>query len=158
VDARSACVLVRRRYGSAIRRDSIEAPATSHGAQMARALGLAGARGEAASGFRSVRTWSLPAYRATIATTGDRERAGVQALFTLIAHVADTNIAWRGGIDALAWAQRQAAHFLDEGGVLASCWRARAIDLHHAFVARRLSPGGSADLLAVTFLLHALDA
>lgn len=157
VDARSVCAQVRLRYGDAIRRDSLEVPATSHGARMARALGITGARGEAASGFRSVRTWSLPAYRATIVATGDRERASVQALFTLIARVADSNLAWRGGSDGLAWAQRQAARFLDEGGVLAPDWRARAIDLHHAFVTRHLSPGGSADLLAVTLLLHALD-
>lgn len=157
VDAHEVCANVRRMFANAIGRDSLEAPATSHGARMACALGIAGARGEAASGFRSVRTWSLPAYRATMAATGDPERAGVQALLTLIARVGDSNLAWRGGPDGLAWAQRQAACFLEEGGALAPGWRARAIDLHHAFVARRLSPGGSADLLAVTLLLHALE-
>ena len=35
-------------------------------------------------------------------------------------------------------------------------WEARAQALHRAFVVRRLSPGGAADLLAATLFVHAL--
>ena len=143
VDARSVCARVRERYGRAIRRDSLAAPATSHGIRMARTLGIPGARGEAASGFRTVRTWSLPAYRAALCATHDRERAGVHALFVLIAHVSDSNLAWRGGTEGLAWAQRQAARFLAAGGALGSDWRGRAVAIQRDFVARRLSPAAA---------------
>ncbi|RTL36859.1 MAG: triphosphoribosyl-dephospho-CoA synthase MdcB, partial [Rhodocyclaceae bacterium] len=35
-------------------------------------------------------------------------------------------------------------------------WEARAQHIHREFVARNLSPGGSADLLGVTLFLDAL--
>ena len=36
-------------------------------------------------------------------------------------------------------------------------WRVRAEALHRAFVARRLSPGGAADLLAMTLFVDAVE-
>ncbi|MEO8755752.1 MAG: triphosphoribosyl-dephospho-CoA synthase MdcB [Casimicrobiaceae bacterium] len=157
VTARAVCAQVRAAYGAEIRRALALALPVSHGLTVARMFGAGGARAEAAAGFPSVRSWSLPAYRVTFAVTGDRERASVHALFALIAHLADSNLLWRGGRDGLAWAQYQAAQFLADGGVLAPNWRDRAIAVHRAFVRRSLSPGGSADLLAVTLFLDALD-
>ncbi|MHA7433872.1 triphosphoribosyl-dephospho-CoA synthase, partial [Burkholderia pseudomallei] len=46
---------------------------------------------------------------------------------------------------------------LAAGGVGACDWRARAAAAHRAFVARRLSPGGAADLLAMSLFVAALD-
>jgi len=133
-------------------------PATSHGASVQARYGAGGARSEAASGYGSVRRWSLPALRATLARTQDRERAAVQALFALVANVGDTNVLWRAGEDGLAFAQRRARRFLDRGGVFADDWREDAQAAHRDFVARRLSPGGCADLLAVTLFLHELES
>ena len=47
--------------------------------------------------------------------------------------------------------------FLSQGGVGAPDWRARQLRVHAAFVARRLSPGGCADLLAMTLFVDALE-
>jgi len=77
----------------------------------------------------------------------------VQALFALVAYVDDTNVLWRGGSDGLAFAKARARRFLGRGGVLAPDWRAHAAAVHGEFVERRLSPGGCADLLAVTLFL-----
>jgi len=158
VDARRACAWVRGAHGATLRAESRAAPATSHGLVVARALGIAGARAEAAAGYPAARRIGLPALRNALAVTGDHERAGVHALFALVARVDDSNLAWRGGREGLAWAQSCARRFVEEGGALTPDWRARAAAAHRAFVARRLSPGGSADLLAVTFLLDALDS
>lgn len=158
LNARAACARVRGTWGGAIRGDLAFAPADTHGMRVARVFGVGGVRAEAAGGFRSVRTWALPAFRTALAVTGDRERAAVHALLALIARVADSNLLWRGGREGLAWAQRSAAELLADGGALAPAWRARTIALHRAFVARRLSPGGSADLLAVTLFLDALES
>lgn len=152
--ARTVCAWVRHEWARSIlggRRGD------SHGSRMALMYGAGGARAEAASGFASVRKWALPAYRTTLAATGDRERAAVQALFALIARVTDSNLLWRAGRDGLAFAQAGAQRFLADGGVHAPRWRDAAIALHVRFVARGLSPGGSADLLAVTLLLDELD-
>jgi triphosphoribosyl-dephospho-CoA synthase len=155
--ADAVCAQLRRSWGRAIRRDLATAGDATHGLRMARSFGVGGARSEAASGFRSVRIHALPAFRDAVTSTGERDRASVQALFALIAHVADTNLLWRGGREGLAFAQRGARYFLARGGVLAHDWRVTAVRLHHEFTRRGLSPGGSADLLAVTLFLDELD-
>ena len=155
--ADAVCARVRQTWGRAIRRDLASAGGTTHGLCVMRTYGVGGARSEAAGGFRSVRRYALPAFRAAVARTADRERASVQALFALIAQLDDSNLLWRGGSEGLAFAQRGARDFLARGGVLASDWRTTALHLHHAFIRRELSPGGSADLLAVTLFLDELD-
>ena len=150
---RAVCAFVRTMYAPRFRdvlaRDS-------HGAIVARRYGAGGARAEAAGGFAAVRRWSLPAFLQALAATGDRDRAAVHALFALIAHVEDSNLLYRGGRSGLIFAQQYAQRFLQAGGALSAHWRDDAIAAHDAFVLRGLSPGGSADLLAVTLLLHAL--
>ncbi len=89
--------------------------------------------------------------------TGDAELAATQTLFALIATLEDTNLLWRGGQAGLAHAQRSAADFLAAGGVLATDWQQQAAAIDRDFSARRLSPGGSADLLGVTLFLAELD-
>jgi len=74
-----------------------------------------------------------------------------------MAELDDTNLLHRGGGEGLRFARRAARGFLEEGGVGAEEWQDRALALHRAFVAARLSPGGSADLLAVTLLLDSLS-
>jgi triphosphoribosyl-dephospho-CoA synthase len=153
--AQAVCGFVRAAYAPCF----MGAPTVaSHGASVHARYGAGGARAEAAGGYRSVRRWSLPALRDTLGRTQDGERAAVQALFALVANVGDTNVLWRGGEDGLAFAQRRAQRFLDRGGVSANDWRADASAAHREFVARRLSPGGCADLLAVTLFLHDLPS
>jgi len=152
--SRAVCGYVRCAYASHV---LASRASHSHGSAVESRYGAGGARSEAAGGYRSVRRWSLPAFRAALASTGDREHASLQALFALLANVGDTNLLWRGGADGLAYAQSQARRFLGRGGVLAPDWREAAADVHRAFVARRLSPGGCADLLAATLFLHDLE-
>ena len=130
----------------------------SHGRIASRTYGVGGASAEAASGFQTVRKYALPALRrGRRLRPNDTDAAKVQCLLTLIARLDDTNLLHRGGVEGLAFAQTAASGFLSTGGVAAADWLGSAERLHHAFVARNLSPGGSADLLAVTLLLDALD-
>jgi len=160
LSAEVACTTVRQRWGSEILAGSA-APAAgaalSHGQFVARRYATGGAREEAAAGFPAALEFGLPAYRATLAATGDSERAAIQALFTLMTELEDTNLLWRGGLDGLTHGRRSAAVFLEAGGVFADDWRAHAAAIDRDFVARRLSPGGSADLLGVTLFLAELD-
>ena len=128
----------------------------SHGSQALRKYGVGGARTEAAVGFPSVYDIGLPALRRGRQLAGD-EGAAVQACFTLIASVADTNLLHRGGEEGARYAAEAAAAFLAEGGVGRPDWRARAVRAHAAFVARNLSPGGCADLLAMTLFVDSLE-
>jgi triphosphoribosyl-dephospho-CoA synthase len=129
----------------------------SHGGAARRRYGAGGARREAARGFPSVHEVALPALRLGAALAGDGEAARVQACFALIAHLEDTNLLHRGGLAGLRFAQHAARAFLAEGGVGQRDWCARAAAIHRAFVARRLSPGGSADLLAMSLFVEALE-
>jgi triphosphoribosyl-dephospho-CoA synthase len=74
--------------------------------------------------------------------------ARIDALFRTIAVLADTNLAHRAGLAGLRHAQQAAGDFLRDGGASHRDGLVRAQAIHRDFVARRLSPGGSADLLA----------
>ena len=130
----------------------------SHGEAARRHFGAGGARGEAALGFPSVYRIGLPALkRGTLKATGDPEAARVEACFALIAAVEDTNLLHRGGSAGLSFARAAARRFLEGGGVGRPGWRDRARIVHESFVARWLSPGGSADLLAMTLFVDACE-
>jgi len=145
---------VTRRWGEAI----LKGPVVlfSHGTEALRRYGAGGARVEAASGFPSIYEVGLPALRAGRHLAGE-EGAAVQACFALIAAV-DTNLLHRGGAEGACYATASAVAFLATGGVGAADWMARATSVHARFVARNLSPGGCADLLAMSLFVDALQA
>jgi len=127
----------------------------SHGSAARRRYGAGGARAEAAQGFPTVYEVGLPALReGAELESRDAEGARVHACFALIAALEDTNLLHRGGREGLAFAQRTAREFLDAGGVGQPDWRARSLAIHREFVARRLSPGGAADLLAMSVFVN----
>lgn len=149
--------IVARRWGAEI----VTGPrlSTSHGETAARRYGAGGARQEAASGFPAIYDVGLPALRAAAAVEHSHaEAARVQACFALIASTEDTNLLHRGGEAGLEFAQRSARGFLARGGIGAEDWLDVAETIHRSFVERLLSPGGSADLLAMTLFVDALEA
>jgi len=149
--------VVARRWGA----DIVAARATSpgtHGNAVFREHAVGGARAEAAGGFQSVYGIGLPALRQLRAAGADDDAALVGCLMALIARIDDTNLLWRAGADGLAHARASAQAFVDAGSVCAPDWIARLEHIHADFVARRLSPGGSADLVAATLVADALDA
>jgi triphosphoribosyl-dephospho-CoA synthase len=72
--------------------------------------------------------------------------------------VDDINLLHRGGAAGLAWARLQARDFIAAGGAFAPQWRVHLAAIGDDFVARRLSPGGSADLLACSWFLLQQEA
>ena len=119
---------------------------------------LTGARGEAASGFATVRKHALGPYRAALDRGCGEERALHEALLHLLAYNFDTNVVARGGMDGLAFVQGYARGLLAmlEAGPESRSEQLAAFD--QALIARNLSPGGSADLLAVTWFLSCFPA
>jgi len=124
------------------------------GERIFRQYGLTGARGEAASGFARVREGSLCVYERALAAGRDRDDALLDALLHLLACNPDTNLAARGGLEGLRWAQGQARRLLYAGGADLADFAARMQALDDAFILRNLSPGGSADLIAITWALN----
>lgn len=128
----------------------------SHGQRAALLHAASGAREEGALGLPSVFEVGLPALRATLARGGDPYHARIDALFALMGHVSDTNVLHRGGVEGARIVRDEARRFIAAGGTAHADWRERAIACHHLLVRHRLSPGGAADLLAATCLVHAM--
>lgn len=127
----------------------------SHGTRVRRSFGAGGARLEAAQGFPSVYSIGLPALlRGEVLAPGNPEASRVQSCFALVAALEDTNLLHRGGPAGLKFARRMAGKFISEGGVGSSGWLERAEAVHKRFVALHLSPGGSADLLAMSLFVR----
>ncbi len=114
------------------------------------AYGISGIRGEAASGFLSVQRYALPVLRHELAAGADLSRAGSLALLSLIAHVTDTNMIARSSREVHRELQEKTAALL-AGPEPPSEEAIRALDAE--FIARNVSPGGCADLLALAYFL-----
>ncbi|MBB3777963.1 triphosphoribosyl-dephospho-CoA synthase [Xanthomonas campestris] len=115
---------------------------------------IGGVREQAADGYPLLREIALPSLRSAMHNGATREVALAQTLMHLVAEVDDLNLLHRGGQEGLAYAKTQARGFLAEGGIAQPQWRARLSAIGRQFVARRLSPGGSADLLACAWFLQ----
>lgn len=139
-------------------RASVAENAATHGEEVFAKFGLTGARGEAARGFPGVRDCGLPVLSGGIAAGGHPNDAGVAALLHLLARVDDTNIVSRADEGTLRAVQKKVAAALKECGGDTGDLLRFAKNLDADFIASRLSPGGSADLLALSFMLHFLES
>ena len=121
------------------------------GQQLYREYGMKGIRGEVADGLPSVLRVGLPALERALAAGKSRNDAAAVTLLYLIAQVDDTNMIARGGMALAAEAREQVRRLLEREPLPEPEEIAR---LDQEFIHRRLSPGGCADLLAVTLFLH----
>lgn len=130
---------------------------STHGKQVKDAFGLPGAREQAAQGFPVLFWTTVPQLRWALLKGLDAEAAQLHALVCTIAQLPDTNLAHRGGLKGLRWAQARVEHFLAQGGVFSPNWRTNAQAMCDDFKAQWLSPGGSADMLSAAQFVQALS-
>jgi triphosphoribosyl-dephospho-CoA synthase len=149
-----------RHWGKALRwraESAARAAPVSHGQHAARRFGLRSAGEEAALGFPTLFETTLPALQAALLAGHAPRAARVQAFFATMAVLDDTNTAHRGGWEGVQFVKASAQVFLDAGGVAQTDWLRQARAIHAEFVARRLSPGGAADVLAAACWLQELQ-
>ncbi len=119
--------------------------------------GLRGIRGEVEPGFQTVRSYALPVYQQALDQGADRNSALLEVMLALLEHNDDTNLVHRGGPDGLNYVKQQ-AQWIRKNTPFLSVERMKALQqLDQQLITRNLSPGGSADLLAVTWLLQQLE-
>lgn len=116
--------------------------------------GVTGIRGEVSGGFPSLTEIALPRFSFAKNHGLSREESGIYALLHLIARMDDTNLLHRGGVEGAAWAKAAAKKALDSTPFPS---KEEIERLDDAFIARNLSPGGAADLLALVFFLTSLE-
>ena len=112
--------------------------------------GLRGIRGEVAAGLPAVLETGLPALESCLEEGLNRNDAGVIALLHLIARGEDTNMIKRGGPSL---AGQMSALVREELQKNSRPTTAYVRELDESFIRNRLSPGGCADLLAVSYFL-----
>jgi triphosphoribosyl-dephospho-CoA synthase len=129
----------------------------SHGDIAAKRYGVSGARGEAGQGFPHVIDAGLPTLRRRRTQGATEEAARLDTLLNIMSSLEDTCLLYRGGIMALAAAMEGAIEVEGAGGVETQSGRRQLLLLDRRLLELRVSPGGSADLLAATIFLDAVE-
>lgn len=120
---------------------------TTHGEDIFQKYGFRGARGEAEGGFQTVFEQGLPVLTSA---TKLNDEVLIKSFLSIASVNADTNILYRGGSDVLSAFQELCKTAMDDFN-----------DLNYSAVSafcekENISPGGSADLLAVTIFIAAV--
>jgi triphosphoribosyl-dephospho-CoA synthase len=137
--------------------DRARPQSVSHGDVVLERYGAAGARGEAYVNFPHVIKIGLPALKAARKGGRTERDSRLAALLAIMSHLEDTCVLYRGGPAAQKIVHEGAARVIKVGGPGGLRGDAALIALGQEFVRLRISPGGSADLLAATLFLDALE-
>jgi len=137
--------------------DRAQLTVITHGDFVRIQYGAAGARGEATNNFPHVLQFGLPTLRRQRASGLPEEVSRLDALLSIMSHLDDTCLLYRGGQEALVTAKSGAAAVESAGGSETALGRQRLQRLDRRLLELGVSPGGSADLLAATLFLDAVE-
>ncbi len=112
---------------------------------------LKGIRGEAAQGFPAVAQVGLPTLRRHLSASVSLNDAACLTLLALISAVTDTNMIRRGGLAEALSRQREAQRLLSS--ITSDTFLSTLTALDRDYISNNLSPGGCADLLALSLFL-----
>jgi triphosphoribosyl-dephospho-CoA synthetase len=127
----------------------------SHGEALHKRHGLSGIRGEVSRGFPTVRNTAYPALCRLLDAGHSLNDAGAAVLLHLLAETEDTNIVHRSSLEELRRIQQEISAFLAAHPSVENM-KKKAAELDGEFIKKNISPGGSADILAVTLFLYRL--
>ena len=138
--------------------DQIKEKELTAGEKLFRQYGLKGIRGEVESGFLTVRKTGLKELR-KIAQNREISLNDklLHLLISLMTETVDSNIIGRHNPETLAFVKQSSRKIMKDGGVFDSEFINKLNRLDLEFTAKNISPGGSADLLAVTALLGMIE-
>ena len=116
---------------------------------------IAGVRGEAEKGFPIVKNVGFPVLMNGLSSGLSLNEAGCAALLAVIAEGVDTNVIARGGLEIQKQISAEIAELLKKDP-----YPERSVleDLNRRFVNLNLSPGGSADIIAMCYFLYFLQS
>ncbi len=116
-----------------------------------------GIRGEASKGFPSVKNIGLPKLKEYASKGYSLNDAGAVTLLHLLANVEDTNTLHRSNMHTLKSIQDKVSNHLSSKDRTLEFDLAFIRNLNYDFIINNISPGGCADLLAITFMLYFLS-
>lgn len=129
--------------------------AKTHGEKLYAQYGITGIRGEASSGFPHVLTHGLPKFHTALKITNSLNKAGLVTLLYYMAAMEDTNLIIRSDYETACHIQHALSDFLATADFEEQITILPALDAF--FVSHNISPGGSADMLALTYFLYFLS-
>lgn len=137
--------------------DQAQPALVTHGDIVRSHYGVDGARGEAWRNFPHVVRFGLPMLLSRRKAGCSEEVSRLDALLNIMSELDDTCVLYRGGGEALAVVQSGARAVLIAGGCSSARGKMLLRLLDGELSARSVSPGGSADLLAATIFLDAIE-
>ena len=130
----------------------------THGERLYKEFGYKGIRGEIESGFITVQNNAMQILRDwDINKQCSMNDLFLEIIINLMAESEDTNVIIRGGIDSLVRVKSISREFLKSGGMRQWGAREKLERINEDFINKNLSPGGSADLLAVSIFLGMIE-
>lgn len=120
--------------------------------------GVKGIRGEVQGGFKNVREVALPIMIELRKQGKNKNDRLLQTLLYLMVAVEDTNVLARHDFETLRYVQETTAKALEKGGIFTKQGELFIQAMDKEFSQGRISPGGCADLLAVTVMSYKLSA
>lgn len=116
--------------------------------------GTKGIRGEVESGYQTVLKLAVPVYRNMAL---EPNALCLQMLVALMTCCEDSNILSRHSMETLKQVQKRASGFMDAGGMRQLDAHMQLEQLDELFIEKNISPGGAADLLAVSIFFAMLE-
>ncbi|MCK1158116.1 triphosphoribosyl-dephospho-CoA synthase CitG [Streptococcus uberis] len=118
--------------------------------------GIKGPRGEASQGYPSLTQKALPYLRELSEIETDKRILQLRLLLYLMSFVEDANLIHRGGIEALYQVQSEIKSYLQKESST-DALMTFLTDYNQILINRHLSPGGAADLLALSLYFAFLE-
>lgn len=123
------------------------------------AYGVTGIRGELAAGLPTVQDRALPALQKALGGGLSVNDSLIHTLLLLMTCVEDTTVMHRHHPDKMRiWVREEAQRVIAAGGMETQEGRRLCQELDDRFIAENVSPGGAADLLAVTWFLYRVSS
>lgn len=127
----------------------------SYGEKLFLKYKVEGIRGQVESGIPLVFDYSLKVYREN--TTLKLNDRLIHTLIAIMQFCEDSNVLHRHSMDTLDEVKQKAKHIISLGGMTTEIGKASIASLDSEFIKRNISPGGSADLLAVTVFFNSVQ-
>ncbi len=131
--------------------------ALTHGEKLFLEHGFTGIRGEIQNGLDIVFNGSLQIFSETYEATESFNKAAVQTLIYLMGKVMDSTIVYRHDFDMLEKVKTEMEEIFQKGGIYLENSTVIFKELEDRYIQKRISPGGSADLLAVTIFFYKIS-
>jgi len=138
--------------------DLVRPELVSHGDVVRERYGVVGARGEAFADFPHVVRVGIPALRAARITGKSETVSRLFSLLSIMAELDDTCVLYRSGLEGGEVVKAGAKAVLAVGGPGSLEGDAALRRFDRKLLEKRISPGGSADLLAASLFLDCLES